>query len=258
MAEPGAYQRHVRLLVSIVLSMTKNDIYFMPANNYSTSLQALEDHTAGFFLQTQDVCRRMYGIGIFEVEKRRALERLHKEGADDDIAGLIELLNGFDEYFTTSSCSGRIILICIPEVGAKEEAEFIAKWHRKVGKDEVLKAIGMWKDADDADGELWLMSQSPILHVSCVSIEKAKQLLSLAIESGFKYSGIKSITMRRVMVEIMSTERMDVPVGKEGVIFCSEPYLDFIVSSANFMLERGKEKLRRFCYRLENKRRLKD
>ena len=160
----------------------------------------------------------MHGRGIFEAEKRRALERLDKEGADDDIAGLIELLNGFDDYFTPSSCSGRVILISIPEVGAKEEAEFIAKWHRKVSKEEVLKAMGMWKDAD---GELWLMSQSPILHVSCASIEKAKQLLNLAIASGFKYSGIKSITMKRVMVEIMSTERMDVPVGKGGVIFCS-------------------------------------
>ena len=189
----------------------------------------------------------MHGRVIFEAEKRRALERLHKEGADDDIVGLIELLNGFDDYFTTSSCSGRVILICIPEIGAKEEAEFIAKWHREVSKDEVLKAIGMWKDVD---GELWLMSQSPILHVSCASIEKAKQLLSLAIASGFKYSGIKSITMKRVMVEIMSTERMDVPVGKGGVIFCSEPYLDFIVSKANFMLERGRSKLSRLYYSL--------
>jgi len=185
--------------------------------------------------------------GIFEAEKRRALERLHKEGADDDIAGLIELLNGFDDYFTTSSCSGRVILISIPEIGAKEEAEFIAKWHREVSKDEVLKAMGTWKDVD---GELWLMSQSPILHVSCASIEKAKQLLSLAIASGFKYSGIKSITMKRVMVEIMSTERMDVPVGKGGVIFCSEPYLDFIVSKANFTLERGRSKLNRLYYSL--------
>ena len=188
------------------------------------------------------------GAGIFEAEKRRALERLHNEGADDDIAELIELLNGFDDYFTTSSCSGRVILICIPEIGAKEEAEFIAKWHREVSKNEVLKAMGMWKDPD---GELWLMSQSPILHVSCVSMEKAKQLLNLAIKSGFKYSGIKAITMKRVMVEIMSTERMDVPVGRDGVIFCSEPYLDFIISKANFMLERGKEKLRRFYYGLE-------
>ena len=188
------------------------------------------------------------GTGIFEAEKRRALERLHNEGADDDIAELIELLNGFDDYFTTSSCSGRVILICIPDIGAKEEAEFIAKWHREVSKNEVLKAMGIWKAPD---GELWLMSQSPILHVSCVSMEKAKQLLNLAIESGFKYSGIKAITMKRVMVEIMSTERMDVPVGRDGVIFCSEPYLDFIISKANFMLERGKEKLRRFYYGLE-------
>ena len=61
------------------------------------------------------------GTGIFEAEKRRALERLHNAGADDDIAELIELLNGFDDYFTTSSCSGRVILICIPEIGQRKK-----------------------------------------------------------------------------------------------------------------------------------------
>jgi tRNA wybutosine-synthesizing protein 3 len=47
-------------------------------------------------------------------------------------------------------------------------------------------------------------------------------------------------------VEIVSTERMDVPLGKDGVMFCSEGYMDFILSKANFMLKRGKGKLKRF------------
>lgn len=180
------------------------------------------------------------------------MERLRIGGADEEVAGIIEKINGFEGFFTTSSCSGRIALIRLPEIGAKREAEFIGKWHRAVTKEEVLGAIKTTEK-----GEIWLLSQSPILHVACRSLEKAKTLLRIAIESGFKYSGIKAISNSnskdngKVVVEIMSTERMDVPLGKDGVMFCSESYMAFILSKANFMLERGKGKLKRFCYGVE-------
>lgn len=184
----------------------------------------------------------------FKGQKKRALEKLRIRGADEEVEGIIEKLNSLDEFFTTSSCSGRISLICLPEIGAKREATFIGKWHRSVRKEEVLEAIKA-----SEKGEMWLLSQPPILHVACRGLEKAKGLLRIAIESGFKYSSIKAISRdnEKVVVEIMSTERMDVPLGKDGMMFCSETHLDFILSKANFMLERGKEKLKRLCYGLE-------
>jgi len=191
-------------------------------------------------------------MSVFEAEKKRAMERLRVGGADEEVAGIIEKINGFEGFFTTSSCSGRIALIRLPEIGAKREAEFIGKWHRSVTKEEVLGAI-----KNSEKGEIWLLSQSPILHVACRSLEKAKTLLRIAIESGFKYSGIKAISNSnskdngKVVVEIMSTERMDVPLGKDGMTFCSESYMEFILSKANFMLERGKGKLKRFFYGVE-------
>ncbi|HUV79859.1 MAG TPA: hypothetical protein VMW40_03405 [Candidatus Bathyarchaeia archaeon] len=101
-------------------------------------------------------------------------------------------------------------------------------------------------------GEIWLIAQSPIVHMACRSLERATALLRIAIESGFKYSGIKAIAKdnEKVMVEIMSTERMDVPLVKDDEMFCSEAYLDFILVKANFTLERGKDKLKRFGYEL--------
>ncbi|MBA7536440.1 hypothetical protein ES705_28704 [subsurface metagenome] len=191
-------------------------------------------------------------MSVFEAEKKRAMERLRVGGADEEVAGIIEKINGFEGFFTTSSCSGRIALIRLPEIGAKREAEFIGKWHRAVTKEEVLEAIKTTEK-----GEIWLLSQSPILHVACRSLEKAKTLLRIAIESGFKYSGIKAISNSnskdngKVVVEILSTERMDVPLGKDGMTFCSESYMEFILSKANFMLERGKGKLKRFYYGVE-------
>ena len=186
---------------------------------------------------------------IFEEQKDRALEKLRIGGADEEVAGIIEKINSFEGFFTTSSCSGRIVLISIPEIGAKRAAKFVGKWHRSpVSREEVQEAIKLKGREGITEGrEIWLLSQSPILHVACRDLEKAKALLRIAIESGFKYSGIKAISKDgKVVVEIVSTERMDVPLGKDGVMFCSEGYMDFILSKASFMLERGKGKLKRF------------
>jgi tRNA wybutosine-synthesizing protein 3 len=195
-------------------------------------------------------------MSVFEEQKKRALERLRIRGADEEIVGIIEKINRLEDFFTTSSCSGRIALICIPEIGAKREAKFIGKWHRPVTKEEVLEAIKIKSSAGISNkGEIWLLSQSPIFHVSCRGLEKAKTLLRIAIQSGFKYSSIKAIANskdnEKVVVEIVSTERMDVPLGKDGVMFCSDSYMDFILSKGNFMLERGKGKLKRFYYGLK-------
>ena len=194
---------------------------------------------------------------MFEEQKKRALEKLRIGGADEEVAGIIEKINSFEGFFTTSSCSGRIVLISIPEIGAKRAAKFIGKWHRPpVSREEVQEAIKLkGREGITEEREIWLLSQSPILHVACRDLEKAKALLRIAIESGFKYSGIKAISKDgKVVVEIVSTERMDVPLGKDGVMFCSEGYMDFILSKANFMLERGKEKLKRFYYNLSLKK----
>ena len=59
---------------------------------------------------------------IFEEQKKRALERLRIGGADEEVKGILEKINRRDGFFTTSSCSGRIVLIWLPEIGAKKEA----------------------------------------------------------------------------------------------------------------------------------------
>ena len=166
---------------------------------------------------------------VFEAQKKRALERLRRGGADEEVEELLQQINSLDEFFTTSSCSGRIALICLPEIGAKREAMFIGKWHRSVRKEEVLAAMSDTPSSEN--GDIWLIAQSPIVHVACRSLEKATALLRIALESGFKYSGIKAISKDngKVMVEIMSTERMDVPVTTDGRMMCSEAHLDFII-----------------------------
>ena len=185
----------------------------------------------------------------FEVAKARALARLQRRGADEEIAGVLQKINAHADYYTTSSCSGRIALILLPEIGAKREAVFLGKWHGAVEREEVIRVMA---NAPFAEGELWLLAQSPIIHVACRTVEHAVALLRLALDAGFKYSGMKGIARDTgiVVVEMLSTERMDVPLASRTVVLVDEAYVGFIVTKANFMLHRGKDKLNRFELRL--------
>ncbi|ACJ17372.1 hypothetical protein, conserved [Thermococcus onnurineus NA1] len=180
----------------------------------------------------------------FDEQKARAMAGLRKaleEGkVDEDIIPLLEKINSLENYFTTSSCSGRISVMEMPEFGDKVNAAWLGKWHREVELGEVLEAI-----KKHSSGQLWFLVRSPILHVGARTMEGAVKLLNLAIGLGFKYSNIKSVSHKKLLVEIRSTERMDVPLGADGELWVSEDYIERIVDIANEQVRRFKGKLKR-------------
>ncbi|NJE26473.1 hypothetical protein E3E22_07565 [Thermococcus sp. MV5] len=180
----------------------------------------------------------------FELQKKKALESLNealeKGLVDSDIISLLNKINSLENYFTTSSCSGRISIMQMPEFGDKLNAVWLGKWHREVKIEEVLNAINKHDG-----GMLWFMLHSPILHVSAKTLTDAIELLNLAIACGFKHSNIKSISNKKLIVEIRSTERMDVPLGRNGELWVENAYLYRIVEMANLQLRRAKMKLRK-------------
>ncbi|ASJ06402.1 tRNA(Phe) 7-((3-amino-3-carboxypropyl)-4-demethylwyosine(37)-N(4))-methyltransferase Taw3 [Thermococcus pacificus] len=186
----------------------------------------------------------------FEEQKAMAMEGLRKALAEDkvdhDIIPLLEKINALDNYFTTSSCSGRISVMEMPHFGDKVNSVWLGKWHREVTVEEVLEAIRKHRS-----GQLWFLVRSPILHVAARTMEDAVKLLNLAIGLGFKYSNIKSVSHKKLLVEIRSTERMDVPLGENGEPWVSEEYIKRIVNLANAQLRRFKGKLKRFEEEIE-------
>ena len=180
----------------------------------------------------------------FDEQKAKAMESLRKALAekkvDKDIISLLEKINSLDNYFTTSSCSGRISVMEMPHFGDKLNSVWLGKWHREVTVGEVLDAIGR-----HSKGQLWFLVRSPILHVSAKTMEDAVRLLNLAIGLGFKYSNIKSVSHKKLLVEIRSTERMDVPLGEDGEPWVSEDYIERIIAIANAQVRCFKGKLKR-------------
>jgi tRNA wybutosine-synthesizing protein 3 len=178
----------------------------------------------------------------FEEQKERAMRELRKaleeDKVDHDIIPLLERINALPNYFTTSSCSGRISVMEMPDFGDKVNSVWLGKWHREVTVEEVLEAVGK-----HSSGQLWLLVRSPILHVGARTLEDAVKLLNLSIGLGFKYSNIKSVSHKKLIVEIRSTERMDVPLGENGELWVDEAYIERIVNLANAQVRRFKEKL---------------
>ncbi|QDA30628.1 hypothetical protein FH039_01980 [Thermococcus indicus] len=186
----------------------------------------------------------------FDEQKAKAMESLRKALAenkvDEDIVSLLEKINALENYFTTSSCSGRISVMEMPHFGDKVNSVWLGKWHREVSVEEVLEAIGRHRS-----GQLWFLVRSPILHVGARTMDDAVRLLNLAIGLGFKYSSIKSVSHKKLLVEIRSTERMDVPLGENGELWVSEEYIKRIVAIANSQVRRFKGKLKRLEEEIE-------
>ena len=60
---------------------------------------------------------------------------------------------------------------------------------------------------------------------------------------GFKYSGIISSKHERFIVEIISCEKMEALIGKDGVILVSDEYLGVSIEAANKKLQNAHERL---------------
>jgi len=158
---------------------------------------------------------------------------------DLGIQSILDIINESENYYTSSSCFGRIVLLEIPNIGDKKEAKFLGKWHRTIKVNELFSAV---KNAKK--GQLWLLSQSPIIHIVVKTNNAADKLLKTAIACSFKNSNLKSLS-KKIVVEVCSTERLDAPVGKDGVLFCNKDHLELLVDISNEIIKKSTLKLKK-------------
>lgn len=170
---------------------------------------------------------------MFEKLKKDILGKEDKSRigkVDEAIKELVEKINSSEDYFTTSSCSGRIVLV----TGEKKTD---VKWV-KVSHDAVdLKWV---KSVELPDSLMWMRMEPMILHVACRDVEKAQELLDKA-QPIFKKSFIQT-TRNKVLVEIKGSELLVVPVA-DGKWLVDDGYLKILIEEANKKLKRTREKI---------------
>lgn len=180
---------------------------------------------------------------IFQSQKKIAMKRLQeaKENGEVDSAmlQLLDHVNSLRDFYTTSSCAGRISLF--HDLGSKREDDWLGKWHREV---EFEEARNVMKELP-SQGIVWFLHEPAIIHIVSREFDKAIDLLNIARESGFKKVGIQSCKEERILVEICSTERIDAPVVNDGKILVNEEYLKYLINLANGKFKKGQKKLKR-------------
>jgi len=182
----------------------------------------------------------------FEIDKKNVLGRMDKSKKgelDNGIKEICSLINANPNYYTTSSCSGRIILIEKPS-DKKDEAKWLFTTHEKTDLESVKQNL-------NSKTNVWFKQEGAILHVCCKTISDADRFVNLARNSGFKRTGIISAGETPV-VEIISSEQMSTPVIADGKIITSDDYLKVLISEANHKMQINIEKLRKLEDKLRN------
>lgn len=176
----------------------------------------------------------------FQQRKQALLSKQDKSsigGWDKKIIPLCNKINKKQEYYTTSSCSGRIIIMIDNKKKAKGLFKFVS--HNKVKLKELLKNIPKTKQ------NLKFKQEPMILHIACEELEHAKKLLNLAQKAGFKKIGIIALN-KRIIIEINGSEKIEFPLMQKSKPLVNEDFLKVVLKKANKNLDNNWEKIKKF------------
>ncbi|KAG8507924.1 tRNA wybutosine-synthesizing protein 3 [Galemys pyrenaicus] len=142
-----------------------------------------------------------------------------KGSLDEDIVELVQVLNQQEEFFTTSSCSGRIVLLDGGINGfevQKQNCCWLLVTHKPCVKEDVIAAL------KKVNGDAILKFEPFVLHVQCQQLQDAQ------------------------ILAVRSTHGLEVPLSHKGKPMVTEEYIDFVLNIANQKMEENKKRIERF------------
>ncbi|MCK5604714.1 hypothetical protein KAR91_22685 [Candidatus Pacearchaeota archaeon] len=177
----------------------------------------------------------------FNQRKMEVLKKLDKSSKgdwDNPILKLCNKINKQKNYYTTSSCSGRVLLMIDQEKKAKGLFNWVS--HKKFTFNELKKEI----EKLPKDTPIKYKQDPCILHIACRSIKDAQTLYDKAKSIGWKRSGLISFE-KRIVLEINSTEKLEFPIIQKGRLLVEEDFLKAVTYDSNEKLKRGWNKIKK-------------
>jgi tRNA wybutosine-synthesizing protein 3 len=190
---------------------------------------------------------------------------------------MVSLLNQSLDFYTTSSCSGRIIVISHPdpedgqEEQGQEQGEGDVEGVDVDGRQDKLKgnkprkkgcrwlfvshshaeALEVRNSLEGAEDSALLKFEPFILHVCCKDLSAGKRLLDAALGAGLKNSGLTISKRGRVILAARCTPSYQIPLSCDGKLLVSEEYVEFVVEKANQALVENNLRIDRFYSSLQ-------
>ncbi|MCD6229571.1 MAG: hypothetical protein J7K00_02100 [Candidatus Diapherotrites archaeon] len=180
---------------------------------------------------------KSWHVGQFERSVRESQ-------VDPEIVPLCRFINLQDNFFTSSSCSGRTVLLDTD--GKKNRSRWTGKWHREVTGDELFSAL-----KKPSENTVFFKTEPFIIHIVCKTIEDCKMILKAKENAGVRRGGIFSMSEGKNVVEIMGSNKLEFPIKDKGVFLADEKYLLFVLNEANSRIRLNRAQLKRFGSEIE-------
>lgn len=199
--------------------------------------------------------RYMLNYYVWLRHRKNALNKLARDLAkrkvDIKLIPLLQIINSSKHFYTLSSCYGRLVLLEIDHIGSKTAGKFYRSWHEPVQVEEIINEAEKYR----GDRGLWLLLQSTIIHVSTYDLNLAIKFRNLALHSGYKYSKILSISSKGIVIEILGSERMDIPIKYKNKWIVNLENLNYIneyIKEMFLRIEERKNRLLRMLKKFKN------
>ncbi|XP_039282299.1 tRNA wybutosine-synthesizing protein 3 homolog isoform X2 [Nilaparvata lugens] len=185
-------------------------------------------------------------VKCFKNQKKQILDGvdLSKKGSFDVlISNLICKLNDHQDYVTTSSCSGRILLYVQDSERRKQDCRWLFVSHDSISED----VSALHEKFESTNGEVCLKFEPFILHVQCRTIKSAKSLQTCVLHCGLRNSGLVIGNHGKIMLGVRCSNGMEIPITDDhGTVLVSDEYLKFIVRKMNSRMDENKNVISRF------------
>lgn len=197
--------------------------------------------------------------GTFDSRKRDILDNISKNidyspkgSIDKPILHLIDVINAHHDLVTTSSCSGRISVFAgiRSDVHAKGIRWLLVR-HGIICLSDVLQAIYDFSVSNansvSSNNLLSIKCEPMILHIEARNVETARSVHKLAMDAGYRESGI-TLGQRRVMIAIRTTSNsMEVPIQYQSTRLLADHALEFVVHEMNNRLLNNFHRIQKLC-----------
>lgn len=178
----------------------------------------------------------------WEARKNEFLQRIERDREigylDEGIEETLNLINRRKKSYTTSSCTGRIVVIDTDFPWIRDDSVPILKSHKIISKEQLQRVLKL-RPAHS----YWYIVSGPILHINTLDLEEASEILRIARNAGFKHSGIISISETGITIEIISGSQMAFPIKIKDVLLLNEEGVDIIIKISEEILSEGRKKL---------------
>jgi tRNA wybutosine-synthesizing protein 3 len=173
---------------------------------------------------------------FFIQRKKEVLSKLDKSSKgnwDKKIIAICDKINSLENYYTTSSCAGRVLLMIYQE---KKQNDLFCKVYHDLISFAVFK-----KDLKElcekfGSRSIKFKQDPPILHIACRTMKDAKILYEKAKIAWWKKIGLVSWE-KRIILEIICTGKLEFPIMENGKILVDDKFLNLIVKQSNFKMK---------------------